>query len=271
MGINEYAETQENDERRDFVVVNDDDEALSLCDLPIIHHQSTQDNEEHATPRSVPLQSQDDLDFDFCSLFKESQISAADEIFFQGQILPFRRCITSTNRILQYNSIPRSQSMNPYFSGRSSSHRSSTSSGSSAVDPKQRNQFHSHPSPSPKILRKHQQQQIITSKTRNCVKKSWSWSVFRLGLIAAQPEIAFRDLKTRWSGKKSGGGRSNMSSSEKKSIRPWDCKCAVDDTVTASFIKRSASNGERRRNKPENHRTYEWLKQLSLHGAAAER
>lgn len=243
---------------------DDDDEALSLSDLPLIQHQSSEENEELPLP---PPQH----DFDFCSPSKQSEMRAADEIFFQGQIMP-------QYTLLQPNSsYRRSESM-------SSRHSSTSSGSSSAAAPP--NLFHSHPSPSPRIL-SNERQLILRN---NCVKKSWSWNVFRLGLIAAPPpEIAFRDLKTRCSGKNtsmsSGGG-----GEKKLRVKAWDLvggckKCSVDAVDVAevsqriAFMKRSASDGERRRRgdeenvaamnvKPVNHRTFEWLKQLSIQGAA---
>lgn len=98
-------------------------------------------------------------------------------------------------------------------------------------------------------------------------------------MAAPPPEMAFRGLKTRCSGKKTGSGGGGE---KKLRVKAWDlsggCKsCSVD----VAFMKRSASDGERRRrgdeedlaapmnmNKSVNNRTFEWLKQLSIQGAA---
>lgn len=261
-----WPDEQEHDHDHDHNHHHDDDDALSLSDLPLIQHQSSEKNEE------PPLPPQHDFEFDFYrSPSKQSEMRAADEIFFQGQIIP-TKCLKPD--------YPRSESM--------SSHHSSTSSGSSsssstaaAAAAAARNLFHSHPSPSPRIQRK--EREIILRNS--CVKKSWSWSVFRLGLMAAPPpEIAFRDLKTRCSGKNTGSSGGGGGGGEKKlrAVKAWDLaggckKCSVD----VAFMKRSASDGEKRRrgdeedlaaamnmNKSVNNRTFEWLKQLSIHGAA---
>lgn len=285
---------------------DDDIEALSLCDLPLIH-QSRKENEENGSPLRAAETDQED--FDFCSLSKESEMCAADEVFYQGQILPLRRSMSCRNGFLQYcvnssRSISRSESMDHYLiSSRSSSigsHQSSSSGSSTATtDPKlpPRNQFHSHPSPSPR------QGMVKNNYNRNWAKKSSAWNVFRLGLFTAPREIAFHDLKTRCpsntNSKNLGRCSSNSSSSsdKKKIFKPWDflggCKCLVDaaDTVPSKLviIKRSASDSESQRRalqvqaeeenllaikspkkRLSNHRTFEWLKQLSLEGTADE-
>ncbi|KAI3462709.1 hypothetical protein Pfo_019372 [Paulownia fortunei] len=302
----------------------EEDEALSLCDLPLIH-QSSRENEEDNTPlRAIETQE----DFDFCSLSKESEMCAADEVFYQGQILPLRHSMSSKNGVLQHcdsrnfsRSISRSESMDHCSSGglissRSSSissHQSSSSGSSSTAttDPKcklklpPRNQFHSHPSPSPKISFPTNRQGIVRINNRNCAKKSSAWNIFRLGLVSPPPEIAFQDLKTRCpinTNSRNLGSRNSNSSqstslssgSDKKKIKPIDflggCKCkrSVDavDTVPSKVvvIKRSASEvGALRVEEEENllgmkspkkrlshYRTFEWLKQLSLEATTDE-
>lgn len=314
----------------------DDEEALSLSDLPLIRKEKEEEEEESSPLREAGTQE----DFDFCSVSKESEMCAADEVFFQGQILPLRHSVSSEKGLLlQYcdsrnasRSISRSESMDHYYSGglissRSSSissHQSSSSGGSSAaVGPKYkpklppRNQFHSHPSPSPRLRFPSNKQGMMNSTNhRNCVKKSSIWNILRLGLVTTPPEIAFQDLKTRCPNNNSTNGKnfgsrnstssncSSVSSSnsinKKKKARGLfgGCKCSADavDTVASRvvIIKRSASESDvealnqlQQENveaiKPpklttkqaakkhlSHHRTFEWLKQLSVEGTADE-
>ncbi|KAK4426405.1 hypothetical protein Salat_1409100 [Sesamum alatum] len=297
-----------------------EEDALSLCDLPLIHHSRKDKDEESST---VPLirATETPEDFDFCCLLNEPEMCAADEVFFQGRILPFRRRLMSSGEgFLQYSgtrrSISRSESMDFHssaglISSRSSSTSShqSSSSGSSAADPKSPplNQFHSRPNPSPKTRFSTPRQKMVRNKNnnnRNRTKKSSSaWNIFRLGLLTP-PEIAFQDLKTRCPGstnRKNFGSRnstssnssSTSSSSDKKKIIPrallqlGGCKsyCSVDAVPTKVVtIKRSASDSEMEarveeenllamkspKKRMSHRRTFEWLKQLSLEGAAAD-
>lgn len=305
----------------------EDDEALSLSDLPLIHQWNKHEDDEEQirppTPREIKIQD----DFDFCSMSKQSEMCSADELFFKGQILPMRHSVSSDKGLL----LSRSESMDRFYSGglissRSSSisshHSMSSSSGSSAAtlrrpkyNPKlpPRNQFHSHPSPSPKLHFPTNKQRIGGRNQRNCPTKSSPWSIFRLGLVTTPPEIAFQDLKTRCPSKNNStnsrnfGSRNSTSSNssnnsdaskkkkkkkKKSMVLPLlgGCKCSADavDTVSSRvvIIKRSASEGdvEALQHEPEramtkkraakkhlsHHRTFEWLKQLSLEGAPDE-
>lgn len=303
----------------------DDDEALSLSDLPLIHQWRKGDDKNNSPSTREGVQEE----FDFCSVSKESEMCAADEVFFQGQILPLRHSVSSEKGLLQHydarryrsHSISRSDSMDHYYSSRSSSISSGSGSGSSSsasaatvatkYKPKlpPRNQFHSHPSPSPRLHFPSSRHGGATSANpRNSIKKSSIWNVLRLGLVSTPPEIAFHDLKARSTNCKSFGSRNSTSSnsssisssgggaSKIKKMRPrllGGCKCAADAVATrVVIIKRSASESDvvalndeiRRENgdggKPQSekltkkhlshHRTFEWLKQLSVEGAAAD-
>ncbi|XP_073299541.1 uncharacterized protein [Primulina huaijiensis] len=267
----------------------DEEEALSLCDLPMIH-DSRKTRDEEKSESNIPLRGIEiQEDFDFCCLSKESEMCAADEVFFQGQILPLRHSVSSEKGLLQYcgsgsisRSVSSSESME-YYSSRSSSisssHQSSSSGISSAATHpkphhKQRpkppqNQFHSHPSPSPR-LNSSNRDGILNSNNRNCTKKTSSalWNIFPLGLVTAPPEIALQDLKTRCPTNNStncknfgnrnstGSNTSSLSNSSKisqdKKKKPRGflsgCKCTNDaaDTVSSKVaeIKRSSSESE---------------------------
>ncbi|XP_022879443.1 J domain-containing protein DDB_G0295729 [Olea europaea var. sylvestris] len=305
----------------------EEEEALSLCDLPI-NEENQSKKEEVPIPRTNEIQE----DFDFCSFSKESEMCAADEVFYQGQILPLRNSISSEKGLNGYRSdsrsISRCASMDHCYSvgftsvsSRSSSirsHQSSSSGSSSSIKsiniPRVLNQFHSHPSPTPQL----RLSSIKQGNLRNSNRKSSLWSIFHVGLVTP-PEIALEDLKMRRennNNNKNFGSRnstssnssdfSNVSNNKKKS-RFFDrngvlfggCKCSANAIETVSprvvFIKRSASENEahelqlqennvRTMNSTKNqhhqqrtrkqalsrHRTFEWLKQLSLESTTDE-
>ncbi|KAL1564215.1 hypothetical protein AAHA92_06588 [Salvia divinorum] len=286
---------------------DDGDEALSLSDLPLIHQwrkQSQNNSSNHHNEKGG-----EDQEFDFCSLSMESEMCAADDVFFKGQILPLRHSVSSKKALLlNYDarrrsySISRSDSMDHYYSSRSSSISSGTSSSSSSsttakYKPKlpPRIQFHSHPSPSPRL--NFPSSRYAAVNHRNSVNKSSIWNVLRLGLVTPPPEIAFHDLKAR-SGN-SGSRRSTSSNSSggdgnKKKLRPrilgGGCRCGADAVETIAprvvIIKRSANDGEVAelhqddhrsgekiakklvaKKHISHHRTFEWLKQLTVDGA----
>ncbi|KAK6151250.1 hypothetical protein DH2020_016182 [Rehmannia glutinosa] len=237
------------------------------------------------------------MGFGFVILNQENSLKMAG--CTKGQILPLRH---SENRNGN-RSISRSESLDHYYSGglissRSSSissHQSSSSGSSTAtIGPKSRpkllpprNQFHSHPSPSPKIR--------IPTKRNTTISPNHTsvWNIFRLGLLTAPPEIAFQDLKPRTNCRNFGSRNStdsnnssisSSSRSNKKKIPRGllsGCKCSVDavDTVAPRvvIIKRSASESDVEALQPpkmmkkqaakkqlSHHRTFEWLKQLSI-------
>ncbi|XP_043709065.1 uncharacterized protein LOC122658216 [Telopea speciosissima] len=143
---------------------------------------------------------------------------AAEDVFFQGQILPLRLSVSSDGgmaRIGQDSRNPsrcasRSESMDHGFtsSSRSSSIRSrnsnSSSSGSSVTTTitrksggyrerdLSRNNFHAHPSPRPQIWPTTAPPGNGGSRSR----RSTAWGLFRPGLVRT-PEIELHDLKLK--------------------------------------------------------------------------
>lgn len=301
----------------------EEEEALSLCDLP--------NNEENQTKKEASEFASEvqleDFDFDSCggNLLKESEMCTADEIFYQGQILPLRHSISlpSDRRNCTIQSMSAEEHCHDTnSSSRSSSIRSqrSSSSGSSSnfstkYKPKIRNQFHSHPSPTPQVrFSKVNSQSNINNSTR----KSALWSLFRVGLVTP-PEIALQDLKNRGGNRDNSGSRNSTSSSSSGSFSNNDtrmrsitlskkkkqrlftlgsCKCsanAVETVLPSNVLITNSSNSsitkirkttgadkhEDKKNSSENikatkkqamsrHRTFEWLKQLSLEGPSDE-
>ncbi|KAL2504767.1 hypothetical protein Adt_20388 [Abeliophyllum distichum] len=293
-------------------VEEEEEEALSLCDLPIISEENQSRKEEAPSPRANEIQE----DFDFCSFSKESEMCAADEVFFKGQILPLRNSVSSEKGISRCASMDRCYSIGfTSVSSRSSSirsHQSSSSGSSSSIRsnnisnniPRVPNQFHSHPSPTPQVRLSSMKQ----ANVRNSNRKSSLWSIFHVGLVTP-PEIALQDLKIRRENSKNNnnfGSRNSTSSNStsdisngsnnKKKPRLFDkngvlfggCKCSANAVDTVSprvvFIKRSASENENNvqtKNQQQQqhrtgkqalsrHRTFEWLKQLSLESATDE-
>ncbi|CAI0461531.1 unnamed protein product [Linum tenue] len=184
----------------------EEEESLSLCDLPV---NLLAEDEEGAEEK--PLSE----DFDFGQLLgssmgsksSSSEMCAADDIFFQGQILPFRHSpavqrqgsLSASRSISRSESMDRSSSSGGFtrFSSRSSSINShysssssaSTNSNSSSARPRIVNRFHAFPSPKPQILKTPNAPPLGSAAgAANRSKKSSIWETLRLGLVRA-PEI----------------------------------------------------------------------------------
>ncbi|KAJ6733201.1 hypothetical protein OIU74_005043 [Salix koriyanagi] len=222
----------------------EEEESLSLCDLPVKmvkgeNNQAARDQEAHQETET----NQEEFDFGPIrggdgSLSNRSYMCAADDIFFQGQILPLRLSVSSENVVNRFKNgislnpcqcLSRSESMDhnslgglTSFSSRSSSSRShfSTSSSSSTstaiartrmIKPIIQNQFLAHPSPKPQIrLSIASLGNAASSKPRN----SSIWDLFRLGLVRT-PEIELQDLKARNSVSRNSSSSSSNSSINK--------------------------------------------------------
>ncbi|KAL3378349.1 hypothetical protein AABB24_004322 [Solanum stoloniferum] len=286
--------------------LEEDEEALSLCDLPNNEENEKKEEASRSTSEEAAGQLED---FDFSSsggnLLKESEMCTADEIFYKGQILPLRHSISLPS--------DRRNCHDTNSSSRSSSIRSqrSSSSGSSSnfntkYQPKIRNQFHSHPSPTPQVRFSKVNSQ---SNANNSTRKSALWSLFRVGLVTP-PEIALQDLKNRGNRDITGSRNSTSSSSSgsfsnndnkmriivskktKQRFSLGSCKCSanvaetvpiVNSTSTIKKIRKATGDHEHedKKDSSENikatkkqamsrHRTFEWLKQLSLEGPSDE-
>ncbi|XP_019420486.1 PREDICTED: rho GTPase-activating protein gacK-like [Lupinus angustifolius] len=201
-------------------VKEEEEESLLLCDVPITMINKKDQEKLRKEDSSYYLnEAQEEFDFLF---FKEQQMCDADDVFFQGQILPLCPSFRSeygllikhddhhkgnhqlnhsqsisSNKSLEFqsNSSSRSSSVRSQNSSCSSS-TSSTSTTISTINTTPRisiskpiiqNQFHTRPSPKPQ-LRKSQQKQTSGRKS------SLSWEFFRIGLVPMH-EIGLRDLK----------------------------------------------------------------------------
>uniref|UniRef100_A0A2P2MZU8 Uncharacterized protein MANES_13G114000 n=1 Tax=Rhizophora mucronata TaxID=61149 RepID=A0A2P2MZU8_RHIMU len=160
---------------------------------------------------------------------------AADDIFFQGQILPFRLSVNSETGFNKFSrqdslnptsrSISRPESMDPVslgrstsFSSRSSSSRShqSSSSASSSIaatagirKPRISNQFFTQPSPKPQI--RPSIASLGGNPACNGTRKSSTWDILKRGLVRT-PEIKLQDLKVRSSVSQNSSSSSNLRS-----------------------------------------------------------
>ncbi|KAI4315035.1 hypothetical protein L6164_027885 [Bauhinia variegata] len=196
-------------------VEEEEEEALSLCDLPV-----NLIREEDQSKKSDSQVIERLEEFDFCSwggtISTESEMCAADEVFFQGQILPLRPSFSSVSGLTtglkpENHQLKRCESMSEStdhgslgrfgFSSRSGSVRSQNSSSSTSSTtlsttriskPRIQNQFHTHPSPKPHLRFSVPRQSSFSHQGR----KSSAWDFFRLGVVPA-PEIGLRDLKVR--------------------------------------------------------------------------
>ncbi|XP_008440345.2 probable membrane-associated kinase regulator 1 [Cucumis melo] len=269
------------------------DESLSLCDLPI---NLVKDDNPHflleIKPRAgkASIAAADD-DFDFGSLGGFSNLAdqpppemcLADEVFYQGQLLPLRLSVSSDNtsagvyrrHLRSINSSGSSSSRSQCSS--SSVTNNSLTTTSAARDPRLRvpNLFHSHPSPKPQI-----KASPITSRQAstggNRQKSSFTWDFFRLGVVKT-PGMELEDLKHRSSTRRNSSvSRSNSEKafvpaapSNERSVkvmmrRPREsvlierkssgilsgvgCKCSVGSTVApapkAMVVVRRKGNGK---------------------------
>jgi hypothetical protein len=215
-------------------VIEEEDEDLSFCDLPVINYltEEKEDNSESRKEDALENETQEEEEeFDFPSsgngsLLRESEMCTADEVFFQGQILPKRlSSVSSHSGCLNGNNLKHDQSHNisrctsrsesmdhgstggftSNTSSRSSSTRSHNSSSSTTTSSNNsirritkskprvvQNNFLTCPSPKPQIRISTTRQGSVSSRSRNSTTRDF----FRLGLVPT-PEIGLQDLKVR--------------------------------------------------------------------------
>lgn len=257
------------------------DESLSLSDLPITlikHRNSHFLHEQKPTAVNTPIAAadDDDEDFDFGSIggFSNSavqpppQMCFADDVFYQGQLLPARLSVSSDNSSAGFyrrngfgsDSIGKFKSIN---SSGSSNCRSQCSSAAKNTRPRVSNFFHSHPSPKPQIKAP---PTTFRQASTGSQKSSSAWDFVRLGVVKA-PGMELQDLKHRSSTRRNssvsrsnsgrgiiipiadgGCGGTSIGSSVKEMLRipgarasierksggilsGVGCKCSVDSTV----------------------------------------
>jgi len=182
----------------------EEEEALSLCDLPV--NLINDEAQPKPKPDSQIIETREDFDFRLWGtpFSSESEMCAADEVFFQGQILPlslsFKRC-QSRSESLGHGSLREFRSNSSRSSSVRSQNSTSSSSSTTTTTPRiskpraqnqNQNHFHAHPSPQPQLKATVPRQASFGNQGR----KSSAWDFFRLGVVPA-PEIALQDLKVR--------------------------------------------------------------------------
>ncbi|KAI9088971.1 hypothetical protein K1719_029250 [Acacia pycnantha] len=237
---------------------------------------SVKEDERSRKADSQVLETNEEFDFRLWgSSFEETEMCAADEVFFQGQILPLQLNANKFNRYksmsldsLDHGSLSESRSN----SSRSSSFKSqnspnySTSSITiltprvSVSESRVKNRFHTCPSPKPQLKVPLPRQASFS----NVGRKSSTWDFFRLGVVPA-PEIELQDLKVR-STKNSvsrSGSTSNSGTTKSGKIMSTNhglkqfldkgggllsgCKCSIDmplDTVIINSRTKSTEETE---------------------------
>ncbi|KAI3987016.1 hypothetical protein MKX01_039951 [Papaver californicum] len=260
----------------DYNSEQEEEEALSLCDLPI-KEEVNQQNIKSNKAASLLEQGEE---FEFGSwvgsVLTESEICVADDVFFQGQILPLRRHSVSSENgfsIRRQDSNPsvtmnpsRSSSMDRSSSGfyttssRSSSSKShnsisstSTSTTTSGHYKPLQNIFHSHPSPKPQIWNSSSNSKSIRRNgSGRTGKQSTTWGLFRVGLVKT-PQIELQDLRLgnykSVNSSCSSSGSSNKSSSIKNI-------CSTDTNNGSNMRRLSKGTGNDNGDKKKMQRFY---------------
>lgn len=223
-------------EEEAWVTFEDDEEALSLSDLPVVDRGEVEGGccgvnggEEDAEAAMSP--EGEDFEFRTCGgglqlESAEAEMCVADEVFFQGQILPLRPSVSSDGGLFAASRGPsrcgsRSDSMDRYssatgslgfessrsLSGRSSgsisrsqSTHSSNSASSGANDPPARlsasYNFYAHPSPRPQVCSGRRNSTGGSSARKSTGSAGSGWALLRLGLVKT-PEIDLDGLRHR--------------------------------------------------------------------------
>ncbi|KAJ8486536.1 hypothetical protein OPV22_019021 [Ensete ventricosum] len=239
------------EKREAFEEVEEEEESLSLSDLPEVIDEAM--DEECKTGEAT-----DDFEFQISvaggllSSSVETDMCAADEVFFQGQILPLQPSISPGSGLFSNASRrgSRSESLDQYssiildlgFGGGSRSNSGNSSSSSSCISrsyssssrssstcelPRASvaNNFYAHPSPTPQVR--------IVTKTSAGRKSTSSappgWGILRLG-VAKAPEMKLCDIRSRRS---SSGRKSNAAAESAKKAPSGTTKsrCAKSHAV----------------------------------------
>ncbi|CAN1191237.1 hypothetical protein LINPERHAP2_LOCUS40937 [Linum perenne] len=290
---------------------DEEEESLSLSDLPVdlLPEESIHEEENRNLPNSE--------DFDFGRVLSgrgsigsksaNSEMCAADDIFFKGQILPFRSESMDRSSSLGFASFSsRSSSSNSHYSSSSAScsatsKNSAASAGGGSGGRRTRvlNRFNTYPSPKPQVIKTHH---VAPPPARS---KSSIWGNLRLGLVRA-PGIEFQpDLKSRSSinaktekqsnGKIPAAAESKRNSSSATTTTTGrlllsGCDCGIGGAIQPAAITKekqlikdsgeaaaSEEKGKQREKKEgkgkeetSRHRTVEWIIKELSHGSFVE-
>lgn len=233
MGVSENRNVQERENQdqkweKDFD--DEEAEALSLCDLPVVGWGSRESNESSSSGGGGSLALEGE-DFEFGSWVEDPILMcAADDVFYQGQILPLRASVSSEGGLLSgfrpnsqksSRSGSRSESMDrssgngswvfSSSSGGSTSNRSSSRSHSLSSSSSNNSTFKLHTDASPKPQKMGSQLRRNAAKTST---KSSGLGLFRFGLIRTpEIELQLQDLKLR---KRNSGRNCNKNVSDNR-------------------------------------------------------
>ncbi|XP_054775948.1 uncharacterized protein LOC129284479 [Prosopis cineraria] len=173
----------------------------SLCDLPV---NLIKQDERSRKANSQVLNEEFDFRLRWGPFCKEPEMCAADEVFFQGQILPsqlngqkFNRHKSRSLDFLDHVSLSESRSNSSRSSSFKSQNSSNSTSSTTILTPRVsesrvKNRFHTCPSPKPQLRVPIPRQ----ASFGNLGRKSSTWDFFRLGVVPV-PEIELQDLKVR--------------------------------------------------------------------------
>ncbi|XP_031494934.1 uncharacterized protein LOC116260624 [Nymphaea colorata] len=242
---------------------SDNEEALSLCDLPLVRPQADASATTLIATKEQPKQlqptsSDDDFEFEFASwvsllLPDSGDMCAADDVIAGGQLLPFRPSVSSEKGLLdsaERSCRPsRSDSLEHSLCFTSSSRGSSSSRSSGFFDSAPEKRRWSTDSAglftaaSPRPGRRESSPAVVAGKKKVTTTKM---GLFRLGLMRT-PEIQLGDLKQRLrrreelgrSRRESQTSTSSSSSSSWKIFRGLDCRCSAIDTVSSAVTRRN--------------------------------
>ncbi|KAE9597675.1 hypothetical protein Lal_00041582 [Lupinus albus] len=186
--------------------VEDDDEELSLCDLPITLINIKTQDQIRKEDSFCDNETQEEFYF---LISKEQEMCDADDVFFQGQILPLCSSLSSKaclltkyndhkgNHQLNHSDLIRFKSLdlshseiqcNSSSPSNSVTSHNSTTPRISISNSETKNQFHTHPSPKPQLKKP------PLSKTNGRKSSSSSHRCLRIGVIPT-PDIRLEDLK----------------------------------------------------------------------------
>ncbi|GFY81037.1 hypothetical protein Acr_01g0008460 [Actinidia rufa] len=287
---------------------SEDEEALSLCDLPLNRDDNNQSREDASAPSAIE-------DFNSGSwpgfVSAEPEMCVADEPHSGTLAGPFPGPSPWTTCVRVGPLVP---AVEVAALGVSIHQAVAAPPPPPTTNPKKvRNPFHAHPSPTPQI-------RVPSSRYGNSGhsghqggRKSTRWSLFRVGLFPA-PKIELHDLRARGTNNRFDNRHSCSSTSSsdhqrrKKSNHGLfgGCRCSFDavetlnlrvpvkdkshdgtedekeKTVTLRALVKDKSNnrtddekekaGTTKKGKQlvSRHRTFEWLKELSIAGVPDE-
>ncbi|PKA53655.1 hypothetical protein AXF42_Ash009151 [Apostasia shenzhenica] len=247
----------------------DEDEALSLCDLPVapaaegISRTTGDQNQEHRSP------AKDEFAFRILrsgagNNSPETEMCAAEDIFFDGQLRPLRpnQIVSRSDSsgslgFLRCRSVSMSSSSTRSPSRRVSRSPSSNSNFSA---------FYTYPSPNPQL---HHGRKSVGSRGGSRIRTGSAppvgWGLIRLG-VAMAPEMEVKHIRFR----QGGGGQTGEARRRLDGVSGFiggrlGCKCSPEDAVSTKIPittarKKEESRGVRGVERKE--RIAEWLEEL---------